>query len=316
MNVIPVIDISDDEEQTTWDPLLIHEPVNDLEPMEQGPSSTRPMTFEKTWDSDDESSWFNSDDEPASHRHIVLPASHRAEIRSLVAMVETQMEFAPEADEFDIASTFPEDDSETSGTEHHPLYENDRPAMPTLVPNPELACRQGHVFPDLLSSNRGTFSRSPQIPESPTSPPPHERGPYVPQSNNPQSNQPSDYGEVFVVEPSEDQHRPLQRPVLWYLDPEVDMIANCMICGRSYRQVLHDAAADYLLHTNYTGEPIQQRIAKRDAFVHGMRSRAILSISGGLSQVATCDGNTYEVFTGVAPRNMRGSSNDLPLFGM
>ena len=90
------------------------------------------------------------------------------------------------------------------------------------------------------------------------------------------------------------------------------MVSDCIICGRSYRKVLHDAAADYLHYTNYVGEPIQQRIAKRDAFIHGMRSRAVLPISGGVSQVATCDGNIYEIYTGVTPSSQRIATAALP----
>ena len=200
----------------------------------------------------------------------------------------------------EIDSIFPETQSEVSDSEHHPGGENTRPAEPEPNQTGTPTCPLGHVFPDLHPSLRGSLQDPDDIPDSPMSPPDHERGVGTPPNS------------VTAVPSPLPQQRP--HSVLWYMDPEVDRVRDCIVCGRSYRRVLHDAAAEYLRHTNFPGEPIAQRIAKRDAFVHGMRSSVIHAIRGGVSQVATCDGNVYEVYTGVTPRELRNQNSNLPLF--
>ena len=144
-----IIDISDDEEVPAWEQLPArcailglqtppnsHESTNDLEVDMPGPSRTRPMTFEQIWDSDDDSSWFYSNDEPARPAHL------QPEIQYMATMVETQFEDADletghDADDeaIDIESMFPEDTTEPSDSEHHPDYEHDRPVASSENPN-------------------------------------------------------------------------------------------------------------------------------------------------------------------------------------
>ena len=106
--------------------------------------------------------------------------------------------------------------------------------------------------------------------------------------------------------------RPFATPAL--IDPEIEYAGDCIICGHSYRDAINAAAADYLEQTYYTGEPVEQRIAKREAFLQGIRSKAVLTLRRGVSQVATCDGNRYEVYCGAPTKsNNTGTAATPPL---
>ena len=193
-----IIDISDDEEVPAWEQLPARcailglqsppnsqESTNDLEADTPGPSTTRPMTFEQIWDSDGDSSWFHSDDEPARPAHL------QPEIRYMATMVEAQFadadpEMGHEADDeaVDIESMFPEDISEPSDSEHHPRYEHDQPSATSNQPHQLTTCRRGHVFPDLHLPYRGIRTTAADIPDSPMSPPAHEQAPGPSGSHN------------------------------------------------------------------------------------------------------------------------------------
>ena len=74
-----------------------------------------------------------------------------------------------------------------------------------------------------------------------------------------------------------------------------ETITSCLICGKSYDQVIEETAADYLNHTAQTGETVRERQIKRNAFIDGVQSGVFTFIPPGVSQAAACDGMIYSV---------------------
>ena len=298
-------------------------PLNDLEEPTPGPSSAGQYLPRNRCQSDSSSSWFYSEAELDDYSQYATPS-----IQLMTTMVEEQMAvttsttrrprpyssyvYRPGESHWTDSSS-----EQPSDSEHNPCQET-VPAVVQLTSPPPIPClRIGHVFagPDETPKE---FRRPDQyIPESPMSPPDHERGPTQRLNNDiePTQDEIDDTldDEVFVVEPSPipEETTPYQYPAL--LDPEIDNTGDCIICGQSYREVLNAAATDYLVRTNYMGEPIEQRIAKREAFLQGLKSKAAITIKRGLSQVATCDGNMYDVYCGTIPKLRSGPVDSLPL---
>ena len=74
-----------------------------------------------------------------------------------------------------------------------------------------------------------------------------------------------------------------------------ETITSCLICGKSYDQVIEETAADYLNHTAQPGETVRERQIKRNAFIDGVQSGVFTFIPPGVSQAAACDGMIYSV---------------------
>ena len=70
---------------------------------------------------------------------------------------------------------------------------------------------------------------------------------------------------------------------------------GCLVCGKSYSQVIDETVADYLQHTAQPGETVRDRQIKRQAFIDGLQSSAFIFLPPGVSQAAACDGLVYSV---------------------
>ena len=74
-----------------------------------------------------------------------------------------------------------------------------------------------------------------------------------------------------------------------------ETITSCLVCGKSYDQVIEETAADYLNQTAQPGETVRERQIKRNAFIDGVQSGVFTFIPPGVSQAAACDGMIYSV---------------------
>ena len=91
-----------------------------------------------------------------------------------------------------------------------------------------------------------------------------------------------------------------------------ETVTSCLICGKSYDQVIAETAADYLNQTAQQGETVRERQIKRNAFIDGVQSGVLTFIPPGVSQAAACDGMIYSVnYNG---QNSVTQGHALPLF--
>ena len=74
-----------------------------------------------------------------------------------------------------------------------------------------------------------------------------------------------------------------------------EWVTGCLICGKSYDQVIEESVADYLNQTAHPGETVRERQIKRNAFIDGIQSGVFTFIPPGMSQAAACDGLVYSV---------------------
>ena len=51
-----------------------------------------------------------------------------------------------------------------------------------------------------------------------------------------------------------------------------EMVTSCLVCGKSYDQVIEEIVADYLDQTSQPGETVRERQIKRNAFIDGVQS--------------------------------------------
>ena len=68
---------------------------------------------------------------------------------------------------------------------------------------------------------------------------------------------------------------------------------GCLMCGKSYDQVIEETTANYLHETAEPGKTIRERHFKRQAFITGLQSGVRAFIPRGMSQAAACDGIIY-----------------------
>ena len=91
-----------------------------------------------------------------------------------------------------------------------------------------------------------------------------------------------------------------------------EWVTGCLICGKSYDQVIEETVADYLNQTAQPRETVRERQIKRNAFIDGIQSGVFTFIPPGVSQAAACDGLLYSVnFNG---QNAGTQGYALPLF--
>ena len=89
-------------------------------------------------------------------------------------------------------------------------------------------------------------------------------------------------------------------------------VTCCLVCGETYRQVIEEAAADYLQQTAEPRETGRDRLLKRKAFIDGLQSGVLICVPRGMSQAAAFDGQVYTVnYTNPQPGTQ---TNLLPLF--
>ena len=91
-----------------------------------------------------------------------------------------------------------------------------------------------------------------------------------------------------------------------------EWVTGCLICGKSYDQVIEETVADYLNQTAQPGETVRERQIKTNAFIDGIQSGVFTSILPGVSQAAACDGLVYSVNN--SGQNAGTQGHTLPLF--
>ena len=90
-----------------------------------------------------------------------------------------------------------------------------------------------------------------------------------------------------------------------------EWVTGCLVCGKSYDQVIEETVADYLDQTSQPGETVIRQI-KRNAFTDGVQSGVFTFVPPGVSQAAACDGMIYSVnYNG---QNSVTQGYSLPLF--
>ena len=125
------------------------------------------------------------------------------------------------------------------------------------------------------------------IPDTPQSPTPEDRGQsddFYP-DNIPLHNPPN------IVAVADD----LRNLTLHPHPHRNEVVTSCLVCGKSYDQVIEETVADYLDQTSQSGETVRERQIKRNAFIDGVQSRVFTFIPPGVSQAAACDGMIYSV---------------------
>ena len=87
---------------------------------------------------------------------------------------------------------------------------------------------------------------------------------------------------------------------------------GCLVCRKSYDQVIEETVADYLNQTAQPGETVRERQIKRNAFIDGIQSGVSTFLPPVASQAGACDGLLYSVnFSG---QNAGTQGYALPLF--
>ena len=87
---------------------------------------------------------------------------------------------------------------------------------------------------------------------------------------------------------------------------------GCLVCGKSYDQVIEDTVADYLNQSAQPGETVRERQVKRNAFIDGIQSGVFTFLPQGVSQAAACDSPVYSIkYNG---QNLCRQGYALPLF--
>ena len=51
-----------------------------------------------------------------------------------------------------------------------------------------------------------------------------------------------------------------------------EWVTGCLVCGKSYDQVIEETVADYLNQSAQPGETVRERQIKRNAFIDGIQS--------------------------------------------
>ena len=91
-----------------------------------------------------------------------------------------------------------------------------------------------------------------------------------------------------------------------------EWVTECLVCRKSYDQVIEETTADYLNQTAQSGETVRERQIKRNAFIDGIQSAVFTFLPPGVSQAAACDGLDYSV--NLNGQNMGAQGCALPLF--
>ena len=61
-----------------------------------------------------------------------------------------------------------------------------------------------------------------------------------------------------------------------------ELVTGCLVCGKTYDQVIEETVADYLNHTAQPGETVRERQIRRNAFIHGIQSGVFTFLRPGV----------------------------------
>ena len=91
-----------------------------------------------------------------------------------------------------------------------------------------------------------------------------------------------------------------------------EWVTGCLVCGKTYDQVIEETVADYLNQTAQPGETVRERQIKRNASIDGIQSGVFTFLPPRVLQAAACDGLIYSVnYNG---KNSGTQGYALPLF--
>ena len=91
-----------------------------------------------------------------------------------------------------------------------------------------------------------------------------------------------------------------------------EWVTGCLICGKSFDQVVEETVAHYLNQTAQPGGTIRERQIKRNVFIDGIQSGVFTFLPPGVSQAAACDGLVNSV--NLNGQNAGTQRYALPLF--
>ena len=74
-----------------------------------------------------------------------------------------------------------------------------------------------------------------------------------------------------------------------------EWVTGCLVCRKSYAQVIGETVADYLNQTAQPGETVRQRQIERNTFIDDIQSGVFTFLPPGVSQAAACDSLLYSV---------------------
>ena len=132
------------------------------------------------------------------------------------------------------------------------------------------------------------------IPDTPQSPPDHERGQNAAFINDPWSD-------------SQTKHEPEQAHITVVAVSTSGMCGNrnlvarghCMVCGKSFETTKGEIPFDYLERTHLSEEAYLTRLRRRNAFEARMSAVSFILVPGGggcwVSQATACVRNRYQV---------------------
>ena len=133
------------------------------------------------------------------------------------------------------------------------------------------------------------------VPESPMSPPDHERGP----SMDTPLMQPVMGG--FHASYHVQNNRPNK-------NISIKLYSGCMVCGRSSEAIKKEKVEWYVARSKPTGEPEYITKIRRETYENGLNAGAFLFITPAVSQAAACDGTlitttatSQETLPGILP---------------
>ena len=74
-----------------------------------------------------------------------------------------------------------------------------------------------------------------------------------------------------------------------------NQVTGCMVCGKSYNQVIVENGADSLHHTTVPGEAFSDHHIKRQAFEEFLPCGVVTFLFRGVSPAAACDSIVYQI---------------------
>ena len=197
--------------------------------------------------------------------------------------------------------------------QHHQmsLSGSSAPQCPVTPPASLISDDEDNEMLTPIGGNRAQFltytmdHRS--IPDTPESPNPENRG-HADDLHTDAILQPS----LIPLNNPPQYHHTRRRPARYDFSPPSTAQRRCLVCGKSYGQVIEETVADYLHNTAQPVETVREREIKRNAFIEGIQSSAFNFVPPGVSQAAACDGLVYSVdYNG---QNSGTKAHALPLF--
>ena len=165
------------------------------------------------------------------------------------------------------------------------ISDDEDPMNPTpIIGNPDQYTPQ---IPPRRHHPKQLCQHVPPIPDTPQSPTPENRrqsDDFYP-DNIPLHNPPN------IVAVADE----LRNLTLYPHPHRNETVTSCLVCGKSYDQVIEETVAGYFDQTSQPGETVRERQIKINAFIDGVQSGVFTFIPPGVSQAAACDGMIYSV---------------------